>query len=82
MTDIKKDIEQTIWGYNVFQQCVPEQYRSDISILVGKYYSIHPDESVFDKMWTAYTDFQNKVQTGKLSKDTDPLKYIKEHYND
>lgn len=79
--NIVDDIVKTIWGYKTFQQCIPDQYRTDISILVGKYYSKHPDESVFDKMWNAYLDYQKKSDTN-VKNNVDPLTYIKKHYND
>lgn len=76
--NIDQDIKDLIWGYKTFQQCVPEQYRTDIGILVGKYYTSHPTDEMIEKITTLH----GKFVTSKNTNEKNYKKYIKEHYND
>lgn len=52
MKNIEQDINEHVWGIETFQKCVPEKYRTNVAMLVGKYYATHPSESTVSKIIT------------------------------
>ena len=75
------EIKELIWGYELFQRCVPNKYRTDVSFLIGKYYSTHPTDEMIKKIGTMMVNLINDTKKEKLE-EINFVKYIKEHYND
>ena len=72
MKNIERDIEELTWAIKTFQKCVPEQYRSPINILIGKYYSKHPSDEIIMKI-VSIMDKCNKKKYDTIEKQ---LKYV------
>ena len=73
MKNIDQDIKELTWAIETFQECVPVEYRSPISVLIGKYYSNHPSDDVIVKMVTIM-DACDKNKYDTIEKQ---VKYVK-----
>lgn len=71
------DLQATEWGYTVFQRCVPEQYRTSIPVLVGKYSDSHPSDKSISRIVELYDEWKNAKNENKPK---DIVKFIKENF--
>jgi len=65
-----QDLKEAEWAFNIFEKCIPEQYRkASIVVLVGKYSDRTPSEKTFSKILKLHEqwllDKDNKNNTFK-----------------
>lgn len=77
----KTELWLTEWAYNVFQRCVPEQYRESVAVLTGIYSDKHPSDETINKVCSLHMEWIELAKKNDKSIDGVPaVSYIKKNW--